>query len=245
MKPGKSRFIILLFILFFAGCKEPAARKFNHSATLFPLNGAHMGVSCRECHKDGSLTSLPSDCQSCHPMSMAHTLNLGDCNLCHSTVTFSAPFFNHSRFGLSIKGAHIAMIVENCQGQCHIPGTYSGINFNCSRCHTNQIIDGRVHLSPNDNCEQCHTQAAFSPAAFLEHKSYITPTTGAHAILACSECHNSRFSNWLDINYRDGQIYGSCANCHTRNYSTGEDGHRGLPADANCGACHSTSTFDH
>jgi len=229
-------------IVFFAGCKEPSAKKFNHSTTFFPLTGSHVGVSGRECHKDSSLTSLPSDCQSCHPMGMQHTLHLGDCNLCHTTVTFSAPYFNHNKIGVSIQGLHIGLVISNCLN-CHTPNAYSGATFTCSKCHQPNIVDGRVHASKTVECQQCHSQMAWIPARFPEHNSYSTKLSGGHGNIRCASCHNTPFQGWTNINYRDGLTYGSCARCHTRSYKSGEDGHSGIAADANCESCHGYSSF--
>ena len=239
-----SGFGLLFLVLFYVSCKQPVAKKFNHSTTFFPLTGSHIGVSCRECHKDASLTSLPTDCQSCHPMNIQHTSNLGDCTLCHTTVTFSAPYFNHNRIGISIQGVHIGLVVSSCLN-CHVPNSYSGISFTCSNCHKPNNVDGRVHRSLTDQCEQCHSQLAWIPARFPEHNTYATQLVGAHAPLRCSSCHSSAFTNWLNINYRDNpDPTMSCARCHTRNYRAGKHGHSGIVADANCGRCHGYSSFN-
>ncbi|MDH4262271.1 MAG: hypothetical protein OEV78_04410 [Spirochaetia bacterium] len=238
----KSLILILsLLILAFIGCKVPTAKKFNHSATFFPLTGSHLGVNCRECHKDSSLTSLPVDCQSCHPMGMQHTSNLGDCSLCHTTVTFSAPYFNHNRIGVSIQGLHVGLVISNCLN-CHVPNSYSGITFTCYKCHKQNVTDGLVHRSPTDNCAQCHSQIVWAPANFAEHSSYPTQLAGAHRKLRCSACHNSPFNAWANINYRDGVSVGSCARCHTRNYRSNSH-HSNIVSDANCGKCHGYTSF--
>jgi hypothetical protein len=239
------KYLYLTILLFAFFCKEPVAKQFNHSRTFFPLTGAHHGVSCRECHKDGTLTSLPSDCQSCHPMTPMHTQNLGDCNLCHTTATFAVAYFNHSRAGIAIRGAHISLVVEECLN-CHTTGTYTGISFTCSNCHSPPSIDGQVHTSATADCAQCHNQAFFSPAGFAAHSTYPTKLSGSHASLSCSNCHPSTFNNWANINFRDpaGIAYGSCARCHERDYDYGEEDHNGIAADANCGRCHGYSNFD-
>ena len=65
---------------------------FNHDATNFPLDGAHLMVDCLECHGTG-YEGTPTDCYSCHSddydgsINPSHT-NLGlstDCMQCHST----------------------------------------------------------------------------------------------------------------------------------------------------------------
>lgn len=234
---------ICVLTLFISFCEKPPSSSFNHNRTLFPLTGSHQAASCRECHKDGAITTLSTACSSCHPMSIAHTKNLGDCNLCHTTVTFSAAYFNHSRLGAIIGGVHKLLVADSCTN-CHTPNTYSGVNFTCSNCHAPHIIDGTVHTSATVACDRCHNQVTFSPAAFTLHNSYATKLAGSHTTLSCSKCHNTPFGVWTNINYRDGLANGSCARCHTRDYDFGEDDHNGLPADANCGSCHGYGFFD-
>lgn len=239
-------FFLLPVILFLGNCKEPSVKKFNHAMTLFPLTGAHMGVNCRECHKDGSITSISSDCQSCHPMNFNHTANTGDCNLCHSTATFSAPFFNHTRAGFNVKGAHIKIVIGNCKS-CHKANVYAGVPWVCSNCHNPPSpdfcsADAPVHAGALD-CESCHNQVTFQWGKYDRHNSFATKLYGGHSNIACSACHSSPRGNCLSsIIYRDGTAYGSCANCHTRNYR-GNEHHSGLPTDANCGKCHGYSGF--
>lgn len=235
-------FLIVIPLLMATNCKGPDATKFNHSRTLFPLTGTHKGVLCRDCHRDGTLTSLPTQCDSCHPMSIVHTQGLGDCNLCHTTSTFSAAYFNHRKAGIPMKGKHLTLVGQNCFA-CHTKPVYSGIPFVCSNCHTYSIGDTWVHTSPVSNCDACHTQFSWTPADFAQHNSFPTKLLGKHGELSCSSCHNTPFTSWTNVNYRDGFTYGSCARCHTRNYDWGEKHHNGLPADADCGRCHGYGRF--
>jgi len=244
---------LLLSIININHCFKPKSDKFNHNRTLFPLTGIHKTVPCRECHKDGALNALPTSCDTCHPMSSMHTKGLGDCTLCHNTVTFSVAFFNHKRKGIPLGGAHLNLVAESCN-RCHKASTYSTGNpgFTCavSGCHdilsTPHTMDSLVHTSPTQECQQCHNQFAWSPAAYPPHNSYPTKLIGSHNGISCGSCHLQPFNNWFAINYRDGNggIYQSCARCHTRDYAPGHEGHSTLANDANCGRCHGYSTFD-
>ena len=39
---------------------------FDHSATAFPLTGAHRAVACQQCHGDGVYHGKSAVCVSCH-----------------------------------------------------------------------------------------------------------------------------------------------------------------------------------
>jgi nitrate/TMAO reductase-like tetraheme cytochrome c subunit len=65
---------------------------FNHSATLFPLTGAHQTAVCSDCHADGVYKGKPTTCQSCHLQDFTATTSpnhrqLGwpqTCTTCHA-----------------------------------------------------------------------------------------------------------------------------------------------------------------
>lgn len=241
---------ILTFALLALNCQPPEVQAFNHSRTLFPLKAGHFGVDCRECHKDGAITSLPTACLSCHPMPYQHTKNTGDCDICHTQATFSAAYYNHARSGLVITGGHKALIADDCF-YCHLPETYTGITFICYECHQPSSIDGIVHISTTDSCENCHGQSNWTPARFSAHSGYAIKLGGAHSGLRCSTCHTTTFgtlTQWQAPNLRyssnDGDLLLECVDCHRSDYDFGESDHNGLPADDDCGRCHGYSTFD-
>jgi hypothetical protein len=39
---------------------------FNHSTTSFPLTGAHVTVTCAQCHVNNNYLTLPTNCYGCH-----------------------------------------------------------------------------------------------------------------------------------------------------------------------------------
>jgi len=235
-------------------CTPPAVKEFTHRNTLFPLKGIHLGIHCRECHKDGAMTSLPTSCVSCHPMGPSHTRNLGDCDMCHTPTTFSSAFFNHRRAGIPMYGAHLALTGDDCF-RCHETNTYtiSG-GFSCLNCHNltkeatyfNVWKDDHIHTNTaSRECSDCHNQVTFSNGRYSGHSS--SPTK-PHASGCDGACHNVPYTSlldWKNVNYSDGTVYGDCSNCHTTLYNaTSESDHKTLADDHDCGRCHSTSGWD-
>ena len=141
-----------------------------HARFVFPLNGAHRAVPCRECHTGLAPTRTPtgrgatlvgglqppvrialesvrgSTCASCHQSphgaQFAARPDSGRCESCHGTDSFvGTPRFNHNRDAtFSLKGAHEA-----------VP---------CAKCHRTELVAGiaRVTYRPvAHRCEDCHT----------------------------------------------------------------------------------------
>jgi hypothetical protein len=120
---------------------QPAT--FNHSATPFPLTGAHKTAVCSDCHADGVYQGKPTSCQSCHLRDFTTTTSpnhtqLGwpqTCITCHSggsnTTAWDAgvtlPSQYHSMFSVSHEGAR-----GDCT-QCHNTTNYA--QSTCSNHH--------------------------------------------------------------------------------------------------------------
>ena len=75
---------------------EPAS--FNHSATAFPLLGAHQSVACAACHVNGQFAGTATACFACHTDDFAATTDPAhvpasfshDCQGCHSMTGWAA-----------------------------------------------------------------------------------------------------------------------------------------------------------
>jgi hypothetical protein len=69
---------------------------FDHSKTKFPLNGAHIGLTCSQCHANQVFTGLDAACASCHLDPSFHVgLFAGiACDQCHNTSAWSPAAFN-------------------------------------------------------------------------------------------------------------------------------------------------------
>jgi hypothetical protein len=140
---------------------------FNHAATPFPLTGAHVSVTCAQCHADGVYKGKPTTCVSCHQTDYNATTNPGhsaarfptDCASCHTTATWLGATFNHDASFFPIySGAHAGKW-STC-ATCHTNAANFAV-FDCLSCHTKSQTDGEhkgragyVYASPN--CYACH-----------------------------------------------------------------------------------------
>ena len=149
---------------------------FNHSATRFPLTGAHTTVACNLCHL--SSTPPPLDCASCHNAQWQSTATLGGsvpnhlaadaaaagilqttCASCHNTTSWLGATFTHSWFNVNHGNAGGVCLT------CHLNSLSAGATytvFQCTGCHGNNVAANFGHPNVNGyvynsvNCYQCH-----------------------------------------------------------------------------------------
>jgi hypothetical protein len=114
---------------------------FNHSATQFPLTGAHVATACASCHGDGVYDGKSTDCYSCHQANYTSTTAPNHaaagfptaCASCHTTNTWLGATFNHDGSWFPIySGKHLAKWTS-CS-QCH-PSPSDFRQFTCLTCH--------------------------------------------------------------------------------------------------------------
>jgi hypothetical protein len=222
---------------------------FDHSLSSFPLTGAHVSVTCDQCHANGQFAGTPSECFACHSADYNqaeepnHAQNQlpHDCQTCHTTVAWSPSTFNHANTSFPLTGAHIAV---NC-AQCHVNGQFQNTPTECWSCHQADYTatDNPDHeqLQLSHECVACHTTTAWAPAQF-DHNLSGFPLTGAHVSVSCTQCH------------ANGQYPGTptdCWSCHEQAYrNTINPDHEAGNYSQNCAQCHTTNgwqpaTFDH
>lgn len=124
---------------------------FDHGKTNFPLVGAHLKRTCRECHfksePDGTVrhhfSGLPVNCSNCHKDVHNHQFeNNGatDCSLCHNNDLFKpASKFDHNKSRFPLDGKHK--------------------NVACNKCHkpnTDQKLIYVLYKTNKIKCEDCH-----------------------------------------------------------------------------------------
>ena len=100
-----------------SGCHTALSWKegrFDHSTSAFPLDGAHLEVSCDQCHADG-FRGIPMDCASCHAEAglEAHG-DFGACQPCHTTAGFTPSSFEHATVSFPLTGRHSAAPCQSC-----------------------------------------------------------------------------------------------------------------------------------
>jgi hypothetical protein len=231
---------------------------FNHSATAFPLTGAHTTVPCATCHTDNYAGTLPTTCYGCHTQDFNNTATISgvpnhvtanfpqDCALCHTTTTWLNATFNHNNTSFPLTGAHTTVACATC----HTDNYAGTLPTSCYGCHTQDFnntatIGGSVpnHVSagyPTD-CTICHTTSTWLNATF-NHNNTPFPLTGAHVTVPCSSCHVG------------GVFAGTptdCYSCHKADYNgTTNPNHAAAGFPTTCATCHTTTswagaTFNH
>jgi hypothetical protein len=189
-----------------------------HSENGFFLEGAHVAVSCIDCHKNNNSqvwSRMTGQCISCHTTDYQNTKNPNhiqagystDCIECHSpqSAVWKSDFF-HYFFPLSQGHSGLTCV------QCHQNKPYNQVSSDCISCHQN---DYNSATDPNHkqsgfptDCAKCHTtQVGWSPAKYDDHDADFFPIySGNHkgAWTKCTDCHNnsSNFSSF------------SCIDCH-------------------------------
>jgi nitrate/TMAO reductase-like tetraheme cytochrome c subunit len=167
----------------------------------FPRTGGHVDIACNDCHaKRTGAEPIPGTglykaspvCASCH--TPGHTPR-GNCNVCHTTESWSSGF-NHP---FPRTGGHAGVACATCHktrsGAALIPGTtLPKAPSACVSCHGD-------HHGGLTNCARCHSVAGWKPAHFSH------PSAGPHVSgeerLSCSRCHPSGYGSSV-----------SCTSCH-------------------------------
>lgn len=195
---------------------------FDHRLTDFPLNDAHAGLPCEQCHKPHSpWRSVVTGCAGCHKADDAHHGQFTQsCADCHSTRDWSGGKFDHGTTHFALTGAHETV---SCNA-CHIGGRYKPTPATCDGCHaTDDVHRG----SRGTDCGRCHVTTQWKSATFDHLKETGFALLGAHADIDCLACHRSG-------NYKD-KIPKDCAGCHRA-----DDVHAAR-FGPKCEDCHDTS----
>lgn len=224
----------------------------NHQ-NRFPLVGAHAMLQCEDCHKNaaaGQFTGLSTACYSCHQKDFQtpvfNHVSAGfptTCESCHTMDTWFNAKFDHLKVtGYALTGAHATL---PCTA-CHLNNVFQGTPATCFACHqkdfTGSTNPPHVQLGLPHDCGTCHSTANWLNARF-DHTLYANyPLTGAHATLACVQCH-------VNNNYTSTPT--DCYSCHKSDYNgTNNPSHPAAGFPTQCSLCHTTaawspSTFNH
>ena len=195
-----------------------ASRNFDHAKTKYPLQGLHLDVSCKSCHKKASMDGTDvviyapqgglkfGQCVDCHSNPHRPENRWEKCEDCHDvTRKFSETKISatrHAETGYALDGRHINSGCDSCHGGAG--GYKSRIRElpkgDCTPCHSanthetpavRSLRPPYANLSDASRCSSCHTTEGFSPANYtLEaHAQTVFPVRDLHAATACLECH--------------------------------------------------------
>ncbi len=211
---------------------------FSHLAvTGFRLAGGHQGLTCQDCHRSSDAGEIAdfgslggSDCVACHRTDDVHKgRNGSDCASCHVAASWRTTTFDHvSHANLQLPQGHAAF---ECNA-CHKGDVHAALPRSCAGCHVN---DNAHNGQLGTQCASCHVATDWTANVWFDHDLVSFPLLGAHAEVACGDCHQSAA-------FHDAGT--DCVACHTN-----DDPHRGA-FGKQCDACHNPSTwqswqFDH
>ncbi len=227
--------------------RMPDGSRFDHGRTRFPLVGAHVRVSCDDCHRSGAeRIDRPrfDRCDACHADAHAGTATLAgrpaDCAACHDERAFRPSTFTVARHADSdypLAGKHRSVECRSCHAK-HPAGVApaslgtAGVQLRpaaerCADCHADAHGGQLREREDGGRCESCHDVNGWRPSAFdvARHARLEFSLEGAHARTACSACH--------------GPARPGLAPLPVRASALGEAGIEFRVEDA-CSACHRT-----
>jgi Cytochrome c3 len=235
------------------GTASNAASIFEKLVMPGELSRAHAALEgdCKNCHKAFAKQAQDDLCLSCHKPIAANIaaktgfhgkrkeVTASGCKHCHTEhigrggdiMRLDAETFDHSFTDFALTGAHRKAA---CVG-CHAAGkTHRGAPKDCNGCHAkDDVHKGTMGTS----CVACHTTASWMQVSFNHTTDTKYPLTGAHAKVACSDCHKGV--------PKLVKTSTECSDCH----GGAKDPHKGTLGSA-CQTCHGTGSwkkvlFDH
>ncbi|HRD54366.1 MAG TPA: hypothetical protein PKY96_17130 [Flavobacteriales bacterium] len=192
--------------------------RFDHAVTDFPLQGKHVGVDCKQCHKGPYTEPIAFDaCMRCHEDyhkgEFARDGTSPDCLECHSLADgFEVSIYSieqHKKTAFPLEGAHLATPCFACHMKEPPKWAFRNIGNTCTDCHENVHGDDFKNDGVTD-CNRCHVADNWFPSRF-DHDFTAFPLVGEHAKVDCRECHKPLAGSRLP-SYRIEKF--SCADCH-------------------------------
>lgn len=217
---------------------------FNHALTDFPLEGKHIPVDCKKCHKaDYTEPVEHQTCASCHAdyhegQFVRPSGASLDCAVCHrvdgfETTSYTVEMHQQTKFPLT--GGHEATPCLACHKKAE-QWVFRNLGQRCVDCHED-IHKGEINEKyyPKQECTSCHTTSSWKESKF-DHNQTKFLLEGAHQRQACSACHIP------DDTHRYGRFAGlpnTCADCHEDQHN-GQFKERGV---TECSRCHSQDVW--
>ena len=151
------------------------------------------------------------------------------CASCHTSdgweIDRDTFHFNHDTFDFKLEGEHLMLECTDC----HKSLVFEDAPHECIDCHLD------IHqTSVGTDCRRCHNAESWLVFQIPElHDESGFPLQGAHAIISCSECHQS------ESQLRFDPIGTNCIHCHREDYEqTERPDHQKLNFSTNCNECH-------
>lgn len=222
-----------------------------HQLTRFPLQGGHLAVDCAGCHKASAQGSMQfvgtsTQCVSCHQSNYNSTVASASvpdhvanhfpttCEGCHDQVNWNRVTGlsggNHPTVPIALTGVHAGRACSDC----HTSTQYAAVSQTCDGCHhadyVNTISPKHVDAGFATTCTSCHALNPGWAGANWTHATTPVPVSGAHAAVACADCHTSApYST----------VKQTCDGCHHTDYvNTSNPNHTNTGYSTDCASCH-------
>jgi hypothetical protein len=230
---------------------------FDHSVTDYPLEGKHVEVDCKQCHKQRFTAPIDfAACTNCHSDYHKGEFKENgvspDCVQCHSLEKgFDYSLYTleeHQQTEFPLEGAHTATPCFACHvSEKDKKWTFRNLGETCVDCHQD-IHQGYISEKyyPKDDCKACHANDAWTSVDF-DHNKTDWPLTGKHKEVDCRACHFKE----IDQNKGPSEqkfvgLDNECLACH-ENIHDETFAENGV---TDCKRCHITTswfpeTFDH
>ncbi|PKP53559.1 MAG: cytochrome C [Bacteroidetes bacterium HGW-Bacteroidetes-1] len=224
---------------------------FDHSKTGYLLQGRHVSVSCKDCHKNNYTEPLRHQrCTDCHEdYHKGQFVKPGivtDCSDCHNLNGFLGSSFTFEKHEavFPLKGAHQATPCFECHKKTE-KWNFRNIGTLCKDCHED------IHFSyisekyyPEANCLSCHDESTWAEVIF-DHQLTNFRLEGKHDGPSCRACHFKEDNNGV-VRQQFTGLTERCTNCHMDNHQQQFD-EGGL---TDCRKCHDfndwkAKEFDH
>lgn len=179
------------------------------------------GNACATCHADP------------HVSDTAGT-RLPECSRCHGAEAFrpaTVSSATHEQLGYALLGAHRAVPCVACHDQLadraaagpalvrHAPPPPLDLRIAgqaCVACHETPHGD-QFAARDGEDCAGCHSESAFVPADRFDHtRDAAFSLEGAHARVACAQCHSSEPEPSGGVRTRWKPVSTKCEDCHDR-----------------------------
>lgn len=219
--------------------------KFDHNKTSFKLEGKHIGINCKACHKTKFTDPLKfSKCKDCHvdyhKNQFVKNGVAPDCSQCHDVkgfTLFSYTIEQHNLSAFPLQGAHVAIPCFECHKKQE-KWNFREIGKNCKDCHKDihqNLIQAKYY--PESDCKSCHNETRWGDVAF-DHSKTEFKLDGTHKKQSCRACHFKQDSYGIAQQKFSGMSK-NCTECHTdRHFKQFEK--NGV---TNCLECHSSENW--
>ena len=227
---------------------------FDNNLTDYHLEGNHVGVDCKNCHKKNYSDPIDfSACKNCHEdYHKGEFLKNGtapDCVECHSLIEgFEFSLYTteqHQTNAFPLDGGHLATPCFSCHFS-EDRWTFRNIGTECIDCHNN-IHEGFMEAKflPDNKCESCHITASWATVDF-DHNRTSWPLEGKHSNVSCGECHFKEVPGKEEKNQVFKDLDQECFKCH-ENIHEQQFEENGI---TDCKRCHDSADwfprqFDH